>query len=169
MHGVVLPQPPAVEKTVRPIGDDILADEENQHLYDERQRRERSVAVLVEGDQALGGSDVKEHGRASDEQADAEIAGDDWNKEPVAHIGDEVALAPPRPARIAAQNWVSTVKSAASASEIGMLFINIRPISTTTARSSWFMRRAAFLLFSEAFLRVGAAIQVVSMNQINRP
>jgi hypothetical protein len=101
MHGVVLPQPPAVEKTVRPIGDDILADEENQHLYDERQRRERSVAVLVEGDQALGGSDVKEHGRASDEQADAEIAGNDWNKEPVAHIGDEVALAPPRPARIA--------------------------------------------------------------------
>jgi len=28
------------------------------------------------------------------------------------------------------------------------------------------MRRAAFLLFRAAFLRVGAAIQVVSMNQI---
>src|SRR5438874_5127128 len=100
MHRVVLPQSPAVEKTVRPIGDDVLADEENQHLHDERERRERPVAVLVEDDQAVGGGDVKEHGGTGDEQADAEIAGDDWNEEPVAEIGDEVALAPPGTARI---------------------------------------------------------------------
>ena len=59
------------------------------------------MAVLVEGDQAVGGGDVKEHGGTGDEHADAEIAGDDWNEEPVAEIGDEVALAPPGTARIA--------------------------------------------------------------------
>src|SRR6476619_4358071 len=101
MHGVVLPQPPAVEKTMRPIGDDILADEENQHLYDERQCRERSVAVLVEGDQAVGGGDVKARGGAGYEQADAERAGGDRNEKPGAQVGDEVAIAPPGSARIA--------------------------------------------------------------------
>src|SRR5436305_2508506 len=101
MHGVVLPQPPAVEKTMRPIGDGILADEENQHLYDERQRGQRSMAVLVEGNQSVDGGDVKEYRSAGDEEADAEIASDDRNEEPVAEIGDEVALAPPGTARIA--------------------------------------------------------------------
>jgi hypothetical protein len=45
----------------QPIGDDI--DQEDQHLDAERKRRERPVAVLAEGDQAVGGGDVKENWR----------------------------------------------------------------------------------------------------------
>jgi hypothetical protein len=73
----------------------------NQHLHDERQRRQWSMAVLVEGDQSVGSGDVKECSSANNQEADAEIAGDNRDKEPVAQIGDEVALAPPRTARIA--------------------------------------------------------------------
>jgi hypothetical protein len=101
MHGVVFPQPRAVEEAVGPIGDDILADEKKQHLDDEQKRRERAVAVLVEGDQAVRDGDVEEDRSPGDKQADAEITGNDRNEEPAAEIGDKVALAPPRTARIA--------------------------------------------------------------------
>ena len=63
MHGVVLPHPLAVEPAVRPVQDDIFADEEHDHLRGERQRGERAVAVLVEGDQAVGGGDAEQRAR----------------------------------------------------------------------------------------------------------
>ena len=59
---------------MRPIGDEVFADQEDDHLRGERQGRERPMAVLVEGDQAVGRRDAKQHGGAGDQQADAEIA-----------------------------------------------------------------------------------------------
>ena len=101
VHRVVLPHRSAVEKPVRPIQDDVFADQEDDHLNGERQRGKRAVAVIVEGDQAVRGGDSEQQRGADDEHADAQIARDDRNEEPVAQVGDEIALVPPRPAGIA--------------------------------------------------------------------
>ncbi len=101
MNGVVLPEPVAVEKTMRPIQDEIFADEKDDHLRHQRQRRERAVAVLVEGDQAVGGGDSEQNRGAGDKHADAQETRDDGNEKPVADVGDEVRLAPPGTAGIA--------------------------------------------------------------------
>ena len=59
---------------------------------------------------------------ADDEQPDAQITRDHRDEKPVAEIGDEIGLPPPGRPGLQAQNQVSTVKTAASASEIGMFF-----------------------------------------------
>ena len=66
--------------------------------------RQRPVTVLIEGDQAVGGGDAEQNRGAGDEHADAQIARDDRNEEPVAEIGDEIALVPPRRPGLQAQN-----------------------------------------------------------------
>ena len=45
------------------------------HLRGERQRGERAVAVVVEGDQAVGRGDAEQQRGADDKQADAQISG----------------------------------------------------------------------------------------------
>ncbi len=101
VHGVILPHPLAVKETMRPIQDDVLTHEEDQHLYDERQRRERPVTVVIKGDQAICRSDVKQQGGTDNEHADTQEACDHRNEKPVAKIGHQIAFLPPRPARVA--------------------------------------------------------------------
>ena len=59
---------------MRPVQDEIFADQENDHLRHQRQRGERPVAVLVEGDQAVGGGDSEQNRGAGDEHADAQVS-----------------------------------------------------------------------------------------------
>jgi hypothetical protein len=101
MHGVVLPQLVAMKQAMGPVGDEIFADQKDDHLRNEGQARQRAVAVFVEGDQAVGGGDVEQKRGAGDEHADAEVARDDRNEEPIAQVGDQIGLAPPRPPGIA--------------------------------------------------------------------
>ena len=68
---------------MRPVQDDVLADQEDDHLGGQRQHGERPVAVIVEGDQTLRGGDPEQQRRAGDQHADAQKAGDDRNKEPI--------------------------------------------------------------------------------------
>jgi hypothetical protein len=86
---------------VRPVQNEIFADQEQHHLRGERQRGERPVAVVVEGDQAVGRGDAEQQRGADDEQPDAQVTRDHRDKEPIAKIGDDIGLPPPRPARIA--------------------------------------------------------------------
>ena len=72
MHGVVSPHSLAVEEAMRPIHDDILADEKDGHLGDERKRGERPVPVFIEGNQSVRRGDSEQQRRADDEQADAQ-------------------------------------------------------------------------------------------------
>ena len=60
---------------VRPIQDDVFADEEDDHLSGERQRGERPVAVIVEGDQAVRRGDSEQQRGADDQHADAQNSG----------------------------------------------------------------------------------------------
>ena len=59
------------------------------------------MAIVVKGDQPVGVMDVEDHAGAEHEQTDTEYAREHWNNEPVANVGDELALAPPRNAGIA--------------------------------------------------------------------
>ena len=125
MHRVVAPHASAMEQAVRPVQDDIFADQENDHLRRERQRGERAVTVVVESDQAVGGRYSEQNGGANDEHADAQKAHDDGDEKPITQIGDEIALAPPRLAGIARPEPGEDGEAAASASEIGMFFRNV--------------------------------------------
>ena len=102
-----------------PVQDQVLADQEDHHLRGQRKRGERTVAIIVEVDQAVRGGDAEQERGADDKQADAQKAREDRDEEPVAKVGDQIALAPPRAARIAGPEVVSTVKTAPRASEIG--------------------------------------------------
>src|ERR1700685_1082770 len=101
MYGVVFPHSRAMEEAVRPIQDDVFADEKDHHLRDQWQRREWPMAVVVECDETFGCCDVEEGGSADDQQADAQIAGDHRNEEPIAQVGHEISLVPPGAAWIA--------------------------------------------------------------------
>src|SRR5436305_6875573 len=59
------------------------------------------MAVVVKGDQLVGIMDVEDDAGAEHEQADTEYTREHRNDEPVANVGDELALAPPRNAGIA--------------------------------------------------------------------
>ncbi len=115
MHGVVLPHPLAVKQAMGPVQHDVLADEEDHHLYDKRQRGQRPVAVVIKGYQPVRGGDLKQQRRADNEHADAQEAGDDRNEKPVAEIGHKVALcATTAWPGLQAQNQVRTVNTAAT-------------------------------------------------------
>jgi hypothetical protein len=70
-------------------------------LQPERQPRQRTVTTVVERDQLVGIMDLKNQAGAEREQADAEHAREQRDEEPVAEVGDELALAPPRRAGVA--------------------------------------------------------------------
>src|SRR5271170_1388361 len=59
------------------------------------------MAVLVERDQAVGRGNTEQNGGSGNKQPDAQVTGKHRDEEPVAKIGDQVALVPPRPAWIA--------------------------------------------------------------------
>ena len=59
------------------------------------------MAVVIEGDQIVGVANSKQQSGAEHQQADAEHAREQRHQEPVADVGDELALAPPGPAGIA--------------------------------------------------------------------
>ena len=101
MDRVVLPHRRAMEAAVDPVHHEVRRDQEDRRLQPQRQLRQRPVAVVVELDQAFGGGDAEQPGGAEHQQADAQIAREQRDDEPIAEIGDELALAPPGPARIA--------------------------------------------------------------------
>ena len=66
VHGATLPERMAVEELVRPIKDEVLADQKNDHLRDQRQRGERAATILIERDQPVGGGDAEQDGGDGD-------------------------------------------------------------------------------------------------------
>jgi hypothetical protein len=51
---------------MRPIKDEVIADQKNDHLRDQRQRGERAVAVFIERDQPVGGGNAELDGGVSE-------------------------------------------------------------------------------------------------------
>ncbi len=101
VHGVVLPQPRLMEEPVRPVEQELGAQQIDHELQPERQARDRTVAEFEERDEALLGVDAEQIDRQQHREADAAIAREHRHDEPVAKIGDETALLPPWRARIA--------------------------------------------------------------------
>jgi len=74
---------------------------DNLALAPQVQLRERAVAVVVEGDQLVGIVNVEDDAGGDDQKADPHGAGEYRNEEPVADVGHDLPLAPPRRAGIA--------------------------------------------------------------------
>ena len=77
------------------------SDQEQDRLQPQRQRRQRAMAVVVEGDQFVGVVNFEQQAGAEHQQPDPEHAREQRHQEPVAEVGDELALAPPGRAGIA--------------------------------------------------------------------
>ena len=101
MDRVIFPEPGAVEHPVQPVQHEVGGDQEHQRLRPFRQLRQRAVAVFIEGDQVVGVVDVEDGGGADHQQPDAEHPRESRREEPVDDVGDDLALAPPRPAVVA--------------------------------------------------------------------
>ena len=136
MDRVIAPHSIAVERAVRPIKDNVLADKKNTHSHEQRRRGERPVAVLVESNQSVCGGYSEQKRGADDQHGNAKVASDDWDEKPVAQVRDEIALAPPSRPGLQAQNHVSMVKIAANPSEIGIFFVRVSLKLTRKASNS---------------------------------
>ena len=102
MNGVILPKNRhAVEPAMAPIHDEVFADQKDESLREKRKRGKRPVAILIEGNQTVGGRDMQHKCSSGDEKPDAQKTGDHGNEEPITQIGYQVALVPPRLAWIA--------------------------------------------------------------------
>ena len=101
VDGVVFPEPAAMKHAVQPVHHEIGRDQEQDRLQPQWQPRQRAMAVVVEGDQFVGVANSKQQAGAQHQQPDAEHAREQRHQEPVADVGDELALAPPGPAGIA--------------------------------------------------------------------
>ena len=101
MDGVVFPEAAAMEHAVQPVHHEIGSDQEQDRLQPQRQRRQRAMAVVVEGDQFVGVVNPEQQAGAEHQQPDPEHAREQRHQEPVAEVGHELALAPPGPAGIA--------------------------------------------------------------------
>ena len=101
MDGVVSPEPAAMEHAVQPVHHEIGNDQEQDRLQPQRQRRQRAMAVVIEGDQVVGIANPEQQAGAEHQQADAEDTREQRHQEPVAEVGHELALAPPGLAGIA--------------------------------------------------------------------
>ena len=136
MDRVIAPHSFAVERAVRPIKDNVLADKKNTHSHEQRRRSKRPVAVLVESNQSVCGGYSEQKRGADDQHGNAKVASDDWDEKPVAQVRDEIALAPPSRPGLQAQNHVSMVKITANPSEIGILFVSVSLKLTRKASNS---------------------------------
>src|SRR5438270_8380977 len=101
MDPVILPETAGMQHAAQPVQHEIGHYQEQHRLQPSWQRGEWAMAVVVKGDQLIGIMDVEDHAGAEHEQADTEYAREHRNNEPVANVGDELALAPPRNAGIA--------------------------------------------------------------------
>src|SRR5262245_48505770 len=101
VHGVILPQPRLVETPVYPVHHEIGGDEKENCLQPQRQVGKRSVTVVVEIDQPLRRGDIEQERSPEHQKADAQVSRKQGDKEPVAKVGQKLALAPPWPARVA--------------------------------------------------------------------
>src|SRR5664279_5120465 len=90
-----------MEAAMNPIEQEIRYHHEDHGLQPERQGGERPMAVLIEVHDRLVAMNVEYQGRAQCQHADTKEMRDQWNQKPVANIGDNLALAPPRTAGIA--------------------------------------------------------------------
>src|SRR5580700_5236748 len=71
VYGVIFPKNRlAVKPAVAPIHDEVLADQKDDALCEERKRGERAVAVLVKRYQTPGCRDIENHRRRGDEKPD---------------------------------------------------------------------------------------------------
>ena len=72
MDGVVSPEPAAMEHAVQPVHHEIGSDQEQDRLQPQRQRRQRAMAVVVEGDQVVGIANPEQQAGAEHQQPDPE-------------------------------------------------------------------------------------------------
>src|ERR1700692_747988 len=59
------------------------------------------MAIVIELDEPLRAGDAEEERRTDHQQPDPQIAREQWDYDPIANIGDQLALPPPRTTRIA--------------------------------------------------------------------
>ena len=83
------------------------------------------MAVVVKRDQPVGVVDVEDDAGAEHHQADAEYPGKYRHEEPVAEVGEKLALAPPRRPGLQDQKWESTVNTTASPIVTGATFATV--------------------------------------------
>ena len=134
MDRVVLPEAAAVKHPVQPVQHEVGGDQEQQRLKPERQLRQRAMAVVVECDQVVGVVNVEHHAGAEHQQPDAKHAGEHRHEEPVADVGDELALRHHGLPGLQAQKCESTVKTTASPIVTGTTFAIVWPSISTTSR-----------------------------------
>ncbi len=101
MHGVVFPQHAAMKAAVNPVEGEIRAHQVDQALLPQGQARQPAMAVQVEVGDLLAIGDVEYPHGQEHRQPDADIAGEDRREDPVAQVGAQAALLPPRPTRVA--------------------------------------------------------------------
>ncbi|MGY4282272.1 hypothetical protein ACVWXO_001492 [Bradyrhizobium sp. LM2.7] len=59
------------------------------------------MTIVVEGDEIVGVVDIEDDACADDQEPNPHGAGEHRNEEPIAHVGDDFPLSPPRRAGIA--------------------------------------------------------------------
>src|SRR3972149_7872430 len=101
MYRVIFPQFAAMEAAMDPIEQEIRYHHEDHGLQPERQCSKRAMAVLVDVHDRLGAMNVEYQRRAQRQHADTKKAREQRDQKPVANVGDDLALAPPRTAGIA--------------------------------------------------------------------
>ena len=101
MDRVIFPEAGAVKHPVQPILHEVRQHQEQHRLQPQRQFGQGAVAVVVEGNQLVGVMNLEDHPGAEHQQSDPQHAAHQRHEEPVADIGDELALAPPWRAGIA--------------------------------------------------------------------
>src|SRR5581483_9561861 len=119
MHRVVLPELAAVEGAVNAEEAEFAREEIGANLQPQRQMRDRAVADLEERDDALGRVYAQKVDGEEDRESDACEAGEQREEQPVADIGDEAALLPPRLALVAGRNPRQGRKACSHDGEIG--------------------------------------------------
>src|SRR6185295_14378830 len=95
MDGMIFPESAAMKHAVQPVQHEVGRNEEQYRLHPERKLRQRPMAVVVECDQFVDVVNVEEDSGANHQQADAEDARKYRHEEPIADVGNELALSPP--------------------------------------------------------------------------
>jgi hypothetical protein len=125
-----------MECAVNPIQHEIRADEENRRLQPKRQHGKRSVPIVIEFDESLRAGDAKESRGTEHKKADAQIAREQRDKEPLAKIVDSSRLRHHGRPGLQAQRKVRSVKAASSAIDTGTILTNVTPTLCRTAIAS---------------------------------
>src|SRR5215475_16106940 len=103
VHGVIFPEVSPVKAAMDPICQEVRYDQKRQRLRPQRQARQWAKAIVIELHQRVSAVNPVQICRAHHHKADAYETRGKWDQEPIADVGDDLALAPPGTARIAAR------------------------------------------------------------------